>query len=69
MDNAGGFALYYPEGATSGSWNTSIRGNKGLSHISFWTSSQTPVPEPTTMLLMGTGLAGLAGTTLRRKKK
>ncbi len=28
-----------------------------------------PVPEPTTMLLFGTGLAGLAGTRIRRKKK
>jgi hypothetical protein len=28
-----------------------------------------PVPEPTTMLLFGTGLAGIAGVQFRRKKK
>jgi hypothetical protein len=30
---------------------------------------QQPVPEPTTMLLFGTGLVSLAGFRLRRKKK
>ena len=32
-------------------------------------SVSNPVPEPTTMLLFSTGLAGLAGYRLRRKKK
>lgn len=32
------------------------------------TPSPSPVPEPTTILLYGTGIAGLAGTRLRRKK-
>ena len=42
---------------------------QGLSHVSFWTEKSSPVPEPATMLLFGTGLVGLAGIFLKKKKK
>jgi len=34
-----------------------------------WKLDYEPVPEPATMFLFGTGLAGLVGTGLRRKKR
>ncbi len=41
-------------------------GNWGLSHTSAYNPSE--VPEPTTMLLFGTGLIGLSGFVRRKKK-
>lgn len=40
-----------------------------LNAYSFDQSTGTPVPIPATILLLGTGIAGLAGTRIRRKKK
>lgn len=45
---------------TGGSW-----GNHDI--ISWELKETSPVPEPTTMLLLGTGIVGLAGSRLRRK--
>ena len=40
-----------------------------VSHIGEFGGALVPVPEPGTMLLMGTGLAGLAGGAARRRNK
>lgn len=68
------FALYYVEPAmASGDWVTRhvLSGGGNLPEISHFSASLTPsapIPEPATMLLFGTGLVGLAGARLRKKK-
>lgn len=65
--NDGGFELYHvEEGGLSGTWNTDGLENRNLSHISFWSAGSTPVPEPATLLLFGTGLLGMAGFARKR---
>ena len=49
---------------------TDIILSNGVSHISYFVDpGLNPIPEPATMLLIGTGLAGIAGARLRKKKK
>ena len=51
-----------PGGGSSGSNGGSQPGGGGG-------SGSSPVPEPSTLLLVGSGLAGLAGLAMRRRKR
>lgn len=44
------------------------QGWDGDSHA-FFDASATPIPEPTTFLLLGIGIVGLAGAEVRRRRK
>jgi len=59
---------------SSGNWMTHPVTNwsapvEGAPYLYAKFSSSTPVPEPATMLLLGTGLVGLAGVGRRKRKR
>ncbi len=65
-ENALAFAFF--EG--DGTWNDALDSTKYLGDGGYVVEyDSAPVPEPATMLLFGTGLVGLVGGRMRRKKK
>lgn len=76
MIKAGGYFTLWTYGMPSmeGYWTTAglTVGNNSnqpeISHFTAYVTESTPIPEPATMLLFGTGLAGIAGVHLRKNK-
>ena len=50
-------------------WGTVFGGQSNFNSVQLATPQSTPVPAPATMLLLGTGIAGLVGSRIRRKKQ
>jgi hypothetical protein len=63
----------FNNGTTSGSFtltvaNLFVQSGQSANLTAGFTGSQSPIPEPATMLLLGTGLAGVAAKIRKRRK-
>jgi hypothetical protein len=64
----------FNNGVTSGSFTLTLANNlfvqsgQSAQLTAGFTGSQAPIPEPATMLLLGTGLAGIAAKMRKRRK-
>ena len=72
VKGANEFAIYWLEGgASEGDWSSEhvLKNDTSpaMSHVSTFNAAPAPVPEPSTLLLLGAGISGLV--FFRRKKK